>query len=43
MDLKPENNWKLDTNKDGYVIYTKENPENGLKINRTETNANVDP
>jgi steroidogenic acute regulatory protein len=43
VDLKPENHWTLDTNKDGYVVYTKENPENGLRINRTETNAQVDP
>ncbi|CAD8140729.1 unnamed protein product [Paramecium octaurelia] len=43
VELKPENQWTLDTNKDGYVIYTRNNPENGLKINRTETNAAVDP
>ncbi|CAD8144014.1 unnamed protein product [Paramecium octaurelia] len=43
VDLKPENQWTLEANKDGYVIQTKNNPENGLKISRTETNADVNP
>jgi len=29
--------WELYSNKDGYIVYTKKNPENGIAMNRTQT------
>lgn len=29
--------WELFSNKEGYIVYTKTNPDNGIKINRTQT------
>lgn len=34
--------WELDSNKDGYTVHTQVNPDNEIRINRTETEAQVD-
>lgn len=36
-DITKEKGWELQIEKEGYKVFTKENPENGLRINRTET------
>lgn len=36
-EINEENVWDLFDKKDGYIVYTKSNPENGIKINRTQT------
>lgn len=37
MDPLPEKGWSLQINKDGYQVHIKENPELGLRMNRTQT------
>ncbi|CAD8113243.1 unnamed protein product [Paramecium sonneborni] len=37
QEINEQNMWELYQNKDGYVVYTKKNPENGITINRTQT------
>ena len=29
--------WELYSNKEGYIVYTKKNPENGINMNRSQT------
>lgn len=36
-EINETNMWELYDKKDGYIIYTKTNPENGIKINRSQT------
>ncbi|KAM3136661.1 hypothetical protein pb186bvf_011297 [Paramecium bursaria] len=37
QEINEKNMWELFSNKEGYIVYTKTNPDNGIKINRTQT------
>ncbi|CAD8117122.1 unnamed protein product [Paramecium sonneborni] len=37
QEINEQNMWELYSNKDGYIVYTKKNPENGIAMNRTQT------
>ncbi|CAD8083141.1 unnamed protein product [Paramecium primaurelia] len=37
QEINEQNMWELYQNKDGYIVYTKKNPENGITMNRTQT------
>ena len=36
MDINEKNLWELLTNKNDYTVHVMKNPENGVKINRTQ-------